>query len=121
MTNLVNIKLNDGKLKAFLLRSGNKTNVPTVAAFIQWQSDKKKLNKESPNWKGTSKTITVFRLYDSKEKTITKKLLQDTKVIYRNLLHYYTLTTNVLRDYMTLMKEVEDKETNGKMFVDWKN
>jgi len=35
MTNLVNIKLNGRKLKAFLLRSGNKTNVPTVATFIQ--------------------------------------------------------------------------------------
>jgi len=27
-------------------------------------------------------------------KDTTKKLLQDTKVIYRNLLHFYTLTAN---------------------------
>ena len=33
---------------------------------------------------------------DSKEspKDTTKKLLQDTKVIYRNLLHFYTRTAN---------------------------
>ena len=73
-------------------------------------SDRKKNNKKNPNWKGRSKTVTVCRRHD----TIYKKILkhhQKTirtnkefskvsgyKIKHRNLLHFYTLTTNYQKD-----------------------
>ena len=60
-----NIILNGEKLKAFPLRSGNKTRVSTFTTVIQessgspsYSNQRRKRNKRNPDWK-RSKSLTV--------------------------------------------------------------
>ena len=62
-----NIILNGEKLKAFPLKSGKKTRVPTLTTTIQHSfgsfshsNQRRKRNKRNPGWK-RSKTLTVCR------------------------------------------------------------
>ena len=63
-----NIILNGEKLKAFPLKSGTRQRVPNFTATIQhssgsfdYSNQSRKRNKRNPNWKRTSKTLTVCR------------------------------------------------------------
>ena len=63
-----NIILNGEKLKAFLLKSGNKTRVPTLTIIIQnslgsfsHNNQRRKRNKRNPDWKRRNKILTVCR------------------------------------------------------------
>ena len=63
-----NIILKGKKLKSFLLKSGTRQGCPLLLLFIQHNigspSHRNKIRKRNirhPNWKGSSKTITVCR------------------------------------------------------------
>ena len=63
-----NIILNGEKLKAFPLKSGKKTRVPTLTTTIQHSfgsfghsNQSRKRNKRNPNWKRRNKALTVCR------------------------------------------------------------
>ena len=56
----------DEKLKAFLLKSGNKTRMPTLISSIQYSigspsHHREEKKKRNPNRKRTNKTINVCR------------------------------------------------------------
>ena len=64
----INIILNGEKLKAFPLKSGKKTRVPTLTTTIQHSfgsfshsNQRRKINKRNPDWKRRSETHTVCR------------------------------------------------------------
>ena len=66
-----NIILNGEKLKAFPLKSGNKTRVPTLTIIIQnslgsfsHNNQRRKRNKRNPDWKRRNKILTVCRWHD---------------------------------------------------------
>ena len=66
-----NIMLTGEKLKAFPLRSGTRQGCPlspllfNIVLEVLAMALKKKKNKVSVNWKGTSKTVTVCRWHDT--------------------------------------------------------
>ena len=92
----------------------NQTRIHTLTDFIQHSvgsprhsNQRSKRNKSSPNLKWKSKTATACRRYDTtyteNPNDTTGKLpdiinelvkLQDTKLIQRNLLHFYALRMN---------------------------
>ena len=66
-----NIILNGEKLKAFPLKSGNKTRVHTLTIIIQnslgsfsHNNQRRKRNKRNPDWKRRNKILTVCRWHD---------------------------------------------------------
>ena len=105
--------LNSEKLKAFSLRSGIRKCCPfsplvfnIVLAILATVIKQEKKNVRNPNWKGIHK-MSLFAddmiLYIENLKDTNKKLLetinisvklQDTKLIYRNWLYFFTLTVN---------------------------
>ena len=63
-----NIILNGEKLKAFPIKSENKTRMPTLTTIIQHSfgsfghnNQSRKRNKKNSNWKRRNKTLTVCR------------------------------------------------------------
>ena len=63
-----NIILNGEKLNEFPLRSGVRQGCPPLANTIKHSyripshgNQRRKRNKRNPNWKGRTKTITIFR------------------------------------------------------------
>ena len=78
-----NIILNDEKLKAFPLRSGtlgcplSPLSFNSVGSHSHIKQTRKR-NKRNPNWKGSSKIVTVadITLYEKNPKDVTKKLLE---------------------------------------------
>ena len=110
-----NIILNDEKLKGFSLKSG-KERMPTLTSFIQHtvesprhSNQTRERNKGNPNWKEAKLSLLVddMTLYIENPKDATKKQLelinelvklQDTKLVYKYLLHFYSLTTSCQKD-----------------------
>ena len=111
MTSPANIMFYSEKLKAFPLKIRTKTTMPILITFIQhiigsprYGNQQRKRNKRCPNWKGLSKlsffaddmipyhkSLKISPKYYQNSSMKSVKL-QDTKVICRNLLHFYTLT-----------------------------
>ena len=74
-----NIILNGEKLKAFPLKSVNKTRMPTLTTTIQHSfgspsqsNQRRERNKWNLNWRKRSKTVTICRWHD----TIHRKSLE---------------------------------------------
>ena len=66
-----NIILHEEKLKAFPLKSGTRQGCPlspllfNIVIEVLATAIRRRRNKGNPNWKGRSKTVTVFKLHDT--------------------------------------------------------